>query len=74
MLQASQGSAPASGLQFGVFFQRNFPHEERRHTWSDTFFSWMEYIVGISQAEVFFFLVCDFGLLATLRTQLGMLG
>ena len=40
------------------FFQRNFPHEERRHTWSDTFFSWMEYIVGISQAEVFFFFLC----------------
>ena len=59
VLQASQGSAPVSGLQRGdFFFQRNFPDEERRHTWSDTFFSWMEYIVGISQAEVFFFVVC----------------
>ena len=52
---------PLPYLGFNVvifFFQRNFPDEERRHTWSDTFFSWMEYIVGISQAEVFFFVVC----------------
>ena len=64
---------PYLGFNVVFFFQRNFP-DERRHTWSDTFFSWMEYIVGISQAEVFFFFVCVFCLLATLRTQLGMLG
>lgn len=74
VLQASQGSAPVSGLQCGVFFNGTFLTKGDTHGVTHFFPGWNWIYSWDIPSWSFLFFVCAFCLLATLRTQLGMLG